>query len=172
MEIDSSDFSTDVAIFGEDKFKKEYLPVFQKSFENAIVHTAIFSKVTTNSLINPTLLKQQEFTLPTEDKIILLIPETEKIIIDNDGYIPDYLLIISKLELAVTWIEIPFGPYEEGYRQTVHYAIWDNHRAKLVCYGKSLVSRQLFSLPIDPITTGYFVGQNVRIIIANSPFKK
>lgn len=170
VEIDSSIFSIDSSVFSDKNSAKEYLFAFQKGFENGIAEVSSFSRIWTNAVNMPEIIKAQEVILPTGDKIKLFFPKTEKIITDKDGHIPDYLLIISKLELESAWVEERFGPYKEWYSQTVHYVIWDNYYNKLVCYGKSVESSQFFSPRFDSITISFFIKQNVRFIIANSPF--
>lgn len=54
----------------------------------------------------------------------------------------------------------------------IHYAIWDNYSSKLVCYGKSVATDQIFGQLNDPITTRHLIEQNARLIIANSPFER
>lgn len=171
VDIDSSLSTVDLSILGNKNLQIEYLSIFQKSFENGISEASSFLRISTNTLNEPEIINPQEVTLPTGEKIILFFPETDKIITDKDGHIPDYLLIISKLELTSAWVDEPFGPYK-GYRQQLYYTIWDNFRNKPVCYGESVEASQSFSWQFDSIITRYFIRQNARLIIANSPFKR
>ncbi len=174
VEIDSSVFSADLSLLklADKNLQKEYLSAFQKGFENGIAEASSFLTISTNRLNEPEILEQQKLNLPTGESPNFFLPKTKKIIMDKDGHVPDYILIISKLELTSTWVEESFGPYKAGYRQTVDYVFWDNFRGKTVSYGRAVVSSQSFSLRFDSIITRYFIRQNARVIIANNPFKR
>lgn len=170
-EIDTPSIEIEkMSIFGSDSLEINYLPVFRKSLEKALIKLSTFSNVTTKKIKNREILTRYNRPLPNGQEITLLLPQPEKLIYTENDEIMDYVLLISKIEISSGWIEEPFGPFITGYLQTLHYVIWDNLNCKPVCYGIS--SSEISFNFQNANAMDFFIFKNARFIIENSPFKK
>ena len=156
-------------VFGDGNSSDIYVKFFQNNFEDILSRISSFSKIESLPLADSVDLRAMEFVIPGNDTTYFYLPADSKIIHNKNGINPDFILFISRLEVCPSWIDVEYGQLP-NVRHTLYYLFWDNHSAKVVCYGRANhidgaieKNRETFSLWIDNLA---------KSLIENTPFRK
>jgi len=155
--------------FGDINPEVDYVPFFQEKFSSILARVSSFSKISSNPVKQSEKLRAMEFIIPEKDTSYFYLPTTKEKISDTAGNNADFILFISELDVARSWIDVEYG-HKPNIRHTVYYLFWDNQQNKVACYGKtshtdgaSEKKKETFRLWIDNLA---------KSLIENTPFKK
>ena len=156
-------------VFDKDNTEKDYLSFFRQQFESILGRISSFSGIHTAMLVSTDTLKAMEFVLPGNDTTYFYLPPGNKNIKDAAGNTSDFILFISGLVVAPSWIDVQYNQ-KPNIRHTMYYLYWDNKDAKIVCYGKASYTGDVSGQTAEEYRL--CIDNLVKSFIEETPFRK
>ena len=154
--------------FGQKASDSLYISFFEENFSNILGRISSFAKVTHNP-DNPAGLRAMEVIVPGNDTTYFYLPGNNKSLSSKKEESADFLLFLSGLQLAPSWIDIEYDQ-NPNIRHTIYYLFWDNQKHKIVCYGKSSYSAALSKN--DKRSFQLLINNLAKSLIESTPFHK
>jgi hypothetical protein len=154
-------------IFGEKATDSLYISFFEDNFTNILGRVSSFANVTQSS-DKLAELRAMEVIIPGNDTTYFYLPDNNKILSFKKDKTADFILFLSGLVLAPSWIDVEFDQ-RPNIRHTIYYLFWDNQKHKIVCYGKTSYTA---SVKNDKQDYRLLINNLAKSLIENTPFRK
>jgi len=154
--------------FGENITDSIYISFFEENLENNLSRVSSFADVK-RSPDKADDLRAMEFILADHDTTYFYLPIDNSTLSFQNNKPSDFILFLSGLEVAPSWIDIEYGQNPD-IRHTIYYLFWDNLRHQIVCYGKTSYTAGLSKN--DKHSFQLLINNLAKSLIENTPFRK